>query len=125
MGDWGKEPWNNDEAADWFHKFWKNSDFSVLIDEIENFNETEERYDSFRAASYVLQTMGNPYIWPAKHRQILKDLLDKSISILEKMINPPNDDWGFLDMWGNDPGVIESVRKQIAELRVRRSEIAV
>jgi len=23
MGDWGAEPWSNDEAADWFHRFWR------------------------------------------------------------------------------------------------------
>jgi hypothetical protein len=39
------------------------------------------------------------------------------------MIEPPSDDWGFLDMWGNDPLVIASVRRQIEELKKRRSEI--
>jgi hypothetical protein len=123
MGDWGAQPWSNDEAADWFHRFWKKSDFSVLIDEIRNFDQTQERYDSFRAASYVLQTMGNPYIWPSEHRAVLKELLERSVDVLEKMIHPPDETWGFLDMWGNDPQVVDSVRHQIAELKVRRSEL--
>jgi hypothetical protein len=123
MGDWGPEPWANDEAADWFHKLWRECDFSVLIDEIRNFDERNEGYESFRAASYVLQTLGNPYMWPAEHRTILKELLDKSISVLENMINPPNDAWGFLESWGNDARVVDSVRTQITELRKRRSEI--
>ena len=122
MGDWGARPWENDEAADWFHRFWTKG-FSVLIDEIKNFDAREEGYDSFRAASYVLQTMGNPYIWPVEHASILKELLDRSISVLENMINPPNEDWGFLEMWGHDPKVTESVRHQIRELQTRRSEI--
>ena len=122
MGDWGARPWENDEAADWFHRFWTKG-FSVLIDEIRNFDAREEGYDSFRAASYVLQTMGNPYIWPAAHGSILKELLDRSISVLENMVNPPNEDWGFLEMWGHDPKVTESVRHQIRELQTRRSEI--
>jgi hypothetical protein len=100
MGDWGPEPWESDEAADWFHTLWRRCDFSVLVDEIMNFDERKERYDSFRAASYVLQTLGNPYMWPQEHTSILKDLLDKSISVLEDMINPPNDAWGFLKCVG-------------------------
>jgi hypothetical protein len=48
----------------------------------------------------VLQTLGNPYMWPQEHTSILKDLLDKSISVLEDMINPPNDAWGFLKCVG-------------------------
>jgi hypothetical protein len=122
MGDWGPEPWESDEAADWFHKLWRKCDFSVLIDEIRNFDEREEGYDSFRAASYVLQCLGNPYMWPSKHLDILTELLDKSISVLENMINPPNDAWVFLEM-GNDARVVDSVRSQITELRKRRSAI--
>ena len=123
MGGWGSRPWQNDEAADWFHEFWKPRDIAFLINEINNFDEKQERYDSFRAASYVLQAFGSPYMWPAQHREILKELLDKSIDVLEKMINPPSDDWGFLDMWGNNQEVIDSVRDQINQLKLRRSEI--
>jgi hypothetical protein len=122
MGDWGLRPWENDEAADWFHIFWKKSDISVLVHEINNFDEKQERYESFRAASYILQTFGNPYMWPEQRKAILKDLPDKSIDVLEKMINPPNYDWGFLDMWGNRQKIIDSVRDQINQLRIRRSE---
>lgn len=123
MGDWSREPWGNDEAADWFHVFWKNSDFSLLINEIENFSPEEERYDSVRAACYLLQTIGIVYVWPVRHMDILKDLLIKSISILTNMLNPPNENWGFLDMWGNDPEVIKAVESQIEILRVRLSEL--
>jgi hypothetical protein len=86
VGDWGAEPWANDEAADWFHRFWTKSDFALLINEINNFDERDERdekYDSLKAAGHVLQTMGNPYIWPAQHLAVLKDLLDTSIRLLE------------------------------------------
>lgn len=123
MGDWSSEPWGNDEAADWFHMFWKNSDFSLLINEIENFSPEDERYDSVRAASYLLQTIGIVYIWPVRHMDILKDLLIKSISILENMLNPPNEDWGFLDMWGGDIEVIRSVESQIVMLKKCLSDL--
>jgi hypothetical protein len=86
-----------------------------------SFDERQEGYDSFRAASYVLQVLGNPYMWPAEHGDILG--LDKSICVRQGIINPPNDRWVFLDM-GNGPKVVESVRRQIAELRRRRAALA-
>jgi hypothetical protein len=33
--------------------------------------------------------------------------VDRSFDVLEKMINPPNDDWGFLDMWGNSQKILD------------------
>ncbi|EDS4738631.1 hypothetical protein B0C58_004678 [Salmonella enterica subsp. enterica serovar Oranienburg] len=123
MGDWSREPWGNDEAVDWFHVFWKKNDISLLIKEIEDFSPEDERYDSVRAACYLLQTIGVVYVWPVRHREILKDLLNKSISILTNMISPPDEKWGFLDMWGNDSEVIKSVESQIEILKIRLSEI--
>lgn len=123
MGDWSKEPWGNDEAADWFGLFWKNSDFSLLINEIDNFSPKEERYDSVRSACYLLEVLGIVYVWPSQHMDILKKLLSKAISILENMITPPTDDWGFLDMWGSDPEIIKAVELQIEVLRTRLADL--
>jgi hypothetical protein len=53
MGTWNYNPWENDEAADWFQEFWKQQNFAVLINEINQFDPTEERYDAFRAACYL------------------------------------------------------------------------
>lgn len=125
MGDWNVQPWANDEAADWFHSFWENHDFAVLIDEINDFDPNEERYDSVRAASYLLQTLGIAYVWPSAHQEALKPLLVKAISILSNMINPPDESWGFLDMWGHSPSVIESVRMQIEALEARLGDLAI
>lgn len=124
MGDWNVEPWGNDEAADWFHRFWQGANISQIINEIRDFDEKHEAYDSFRAASYVLQSFGHPYLWPSAYRLDLKPLLDRSIEILTCMIEPPNANWGFLEMWGHDPKIIISVRFQIEALKQRRFEIA-
>ena len=51
MGDWSCKPWGNDEAADWFHEFWRSKDFTLLFDEIEEFDPRAERYDRARAAA--------------------------------------------------------------------------
>ena|SRR3974390_175731 len=122
MGDCGPQPWENDEAADWFHRFWKGG-FSVLIGEIRNFDPRRERYDEVRAAAHLLQSLGIAYLWPSEHGAELKPLLNEAISILTKMINPPSDEWGFLDMWSNDPDVIKSVENQIDGLKGRLSQL--
>jgi hypothetical protein len=124
MGDWSFKPWGSDDAADWFQRFWKSKDVSLIVDEIEHFDPKAERYDQLRAAAYLLQTLGNPYIWPAARRGVLKPLLARSIDLLSQMIEPPDADWGFLDMWGEHPGVVEAVREQIAALEARLSELA-
>ena len=119
MGDWSAEPWGCDEAADWFHCFWKGCDFTMLIEEIRNFDPREERYDSVRAASYLLQTLGIVYVWPAKYGSELRPLLEEAITILNNLIAPPNEDWGYLEMCGDEEKVISSVREQISELTMR------
>ena len=124
MGDWGKEPWETDEAADWFHKFWREKDFTVLIEEIETFDACEERYESVRAACYLLQVLGIVYVWPVQYLDKLKPLLKQAISILSNMIDPPDETWAFLDLWGDDPGAVQAVRRQIDELTMRLDELA-
>lgn len=124
MGDWSNEPWGTDEAADWFQSLWKDCNFSKLIEEINNFNPKEERYEAIRAAGYILETLGIPYVWPTAYMSELKALLQTTISILENMLSPPNQDWGFLDSWGEDPDIIRSVQAQINCLKKRVSDLA-
>jgi len=124
MGDWSFKPWGTDEAADWFARFWKGKDISLLVQEIEGFDPRAERYERLRAAAYLLQTLGIAYVWPADQLSRLKPLLERAIAILENFIAPPGNEWGFLDMWGNDPAVIQEVKDQIAALKARRDDLA-
>lgn len=127
MGYWGAGPWDSDVAADWFHRFWSKtdqSDFEFLIHEIIDFDPRKGRYDSIRAACYVLQVLGIVYVWPVKHSDILKTLLNRSIVILSNMINPPDDTWYFLEDCDDDEEVINSVNEQITNLKLRLSELA-
>ncbi|QNH22944.1 hypothetical protein HEP73_03893 [Xanthomonas sp. GW] len=123
MGDWNTQPWANDEAADWFQRFWKAHDISLLIDEINGFDPSQERYDSIRAASYLLQTLGIAYVWPSRYLEDLKPLLESAIEILSNMLDPPDATWGFIDMWGDNPQVMEAVQEQIAALKVRLGDL--
>lgn len=35
MGAWGYDPWDNDEAADWFGNFMKHVDIDFIIQTVE------------------------------------------------------------------------------------------
>ena len=116
MGDWSHEPWGNDEAADWFHCFWRDSNFAIVVNNIESFDPTQERYDSIRAACHVIICFGSVYAWPDDYVDNRIDIITKAISILTNMIDPPNNEWGFLEMWSHDEMVIKSVKDQISKL---------
>lgn len=124
MSAWNYSPWDNDDAADWFQQFWKQKDFTLLIGEIKAFDPKEPSYDTFRAACYLLQTLGNPYVWPAEHLDELKSLIGHAISILTKMINPPSKQWYFLDIWEGADEIIKSVQVQIDALEAQLRELA-
>ena len=116
MGDWSKEPWGNDEAADWFGRYWNGGGIDLVIRDITDFSPESELYDSIRAACLVLECFGSAYAWPVERLEEREDVLRRAIEILENMLSVPSAEWGFLDMWANDPGVIDSVRKQIDKL---------
>lgn len=117
MGDWSSQPWGNDEAADWFHSFWKSGDMRTAIDLVEHFDPSSERYDSIRAACHVIIAFSSPYCWPEKYLDQREHVIKKSIDILENMINPPNDSWSFLEIWERNIDVVESVKQQIYQLK--------
>lgn len=105
--------WANDESADWFHCFWKNNDFSLVINTILNFNVENEEFDSVRSAIHTLSCFGSAYAIPIRHLEQREELILKSIEILTNMINPPSEKWNFLENWDNDKRVITDIQKQI------------
>ena len=117
MGDWSAQPWDNDEAADWFHRFWRRGDMGFVIETLEGFDPKDEAYDSVRAACHVLLAFASPYCWPEAYADRWQATLEKAVWLLSCMIDPPGDDWNFLEMWGGDPEVIASVQGQIDGLR--------
>lgn len=105
--------WSNDEAADWFHRFWQNNSFELVVDTILNFDLDNEEFDSVRAAIHTLCCFGSAYAMPIKYLEQKEQLILKSIEILTNMINPPSDKWNFLENWNNDERVIDDIQKQI------------
>ncbi|WP_448953466.1 hypothetical protein [Labrys neptuniae] len=123
MGAWDFSPWGNDDAAGWYSRFLRGCDFVMLKREFEEFSEKDEsKYDKIRAACYMLQCIGNPYIIPKTEEIEVKDLIEQGIRILSNMIDPPDQNWTYLDMWGGDEEVRSSIGEQIKTLKIRLGE---
>jgi hypothetical protein len=119
MGTWGVEPWEDDEAADWFADMFQD----LKVENIQAALQFDDNFAEIRAACYVLQTLGRVYIWPVEHLDELKVLLDTGIELLTNILNPPDQAWDYLELWDNDPEIITSVQQQLAELKERRAGI--
>lgn len=116
MAEVNEFAWGSDESADWFHRFWQGNNIALVIDTIENFDVITEEFDSFRSACHVLACFGSSYAFPVELLHIRGPTIQNAITILEKMLNPPSDDWNFLENWGNNEKVIASVTQQINDL---------
>jgi hypothetical protein len=117
MGDWSTQPWGTDEAADWFHRFWQRKDLRWVLDELRGFDPLHEQYEGVRATAHVLIAFGSPYCWPADLLDVRIEMLERTLCILQQMIEPPSADWRFLDAWEHDPAIFASVQSQIAALQ--------
>ena len=63
MGAWGKAPWDNDAATEWFDDVMDESGL-VLMVEAALALDVEDHHEEVRAAAYVLTALGHVYIWP-------------------------------------------------------------
>jgi len=105
MGAWGDEPWDNDDAADWFAelispKFVKQIDVALRKD-------PEDDYETVRAACYVLNVLGHNYIWPVDK---LQPQLKLAVRALQQILEA-----GVLE----DEKVVRMVRKEMKSLSDR------
>ena len=77
----------------------------------------QRNYDEIRAVAYILERFGSPYACPSDFLDKLQPTIRKVVTILENMINPPSDEWVFLEIWENSPQIIDEIKRQIAELK--------
>jgi len=63
MGTWGIEPWDNDEAADWFQALFQVTKLGERVEECLQRPLTGNMAE-IRAAAYVVLALGRAYIWP-------------------------------------------------------------
>lgn len=111
MGTWGTEPWQNDDALDWFYQMFSD----LPIDRIRDAFKYYDSYGRIRGACYVLQQLG-PHLWPTSHQTELLELLDMGIEWLNKVLNPPDSSWDYLELWGHDQEVLDSLQEQLEAL---------
>lgn len=112
MGVWGSAPWDSDTAADWFSEFFEGVDVAQRIGDALQY---DDDYDKIRAACYLLATLGRTYVWPGDLDR-LDELLEQGIELLTEMLEPDSE---FLELWEDEPEVIEAVRAELAELEDR------
>src|SRR4051812_22395379 len=64
MGAWGKAPWDNDDAADWFGELFSATKLAACVEKTLKKKDVEEYAGQIRAAAYVLIALGRVYVWP-------------------------------------------------------------
>ena len=117
MGDWGSPVYEHDEAAEGVASVWESKVVDLLAPEVEQFDPSEENYDTIRAVAHVLIAFGSPYACPFSFIDRLYPTMQATLVILQNMLTPPNDTWSFLDMWGEDPGIVRELEQQIRDLQ--------
>ena len=99
-----------------FGRYWNGGGMAWVLQTLHDFQPETEQYESVRAACMVLGCFGSAYAWPSAHLEERMPALQQAITLLTQMLNPPDDAWGFLDMWNHDEAVVKSVERQIALL---------
>ncbi|MFF8817170.1 MULTISPECIES: DUF4259 domain-containing protein [Leucobacter] len=112
MGAWGSAPWHNDGAADWFAEVFQGIDIDAHIDQALKY---DDDFDRIRAAGYLLTVLGHSTVWPGDLER-LDNHLERAIELLTEMAEPDSE---FLELWEDEPGVLEAVQAEIAALEAR------
>jgi len=99
MGAWGKEPWDNDTAADWFGGLWETSDLPIKVRQ----GLDSESSDEVVAAIWVCAELCRNYVWPI---EALDDTLRAAVAAAERILNGEDDDQ-YLELWANDAEVVD------------------
>jgi len=108
MGMWAFEPWDNDEAADWFGDF---MDSTRLRDEwLKGIN--ADPVDSpgvVRAAAALFVMLGRVYVWPIKS---FDQDLELTIARLSALVEGGE--------YAEPPELAVTIEQEVAELKSRR-----
>lgn len=108
MGMWGLAAWDNDDAADWFADLFAATKLAQRVEKTLKKKDLDEYAGEIRAAAYLLQALGRPYIWPEEDLQRhLRMAIEKLEAIRE------------LEEYREETDLIERIDSEIAELRSR------
>lgn len=107
MGAWGKLPWDNDGAADWFGALFEKTKLAKQIEDTLRLD-VQDSHEEIRAAASVLLFLGRNYIWPVndldRHLTLAADRLEEvsRVSVIAEL-----------------PEFVDEIRAEIQELRGR------
>jgi Domain of unknown function (DUF4259) len=107
MGAWGKLPWDNDGAADWFGDLFDKTKLAKQVEDTLKLD-AEESHEEIRAAASVLLFLGRVYIWPVHD-------LDRHLALAADRL----EEVSRVDVIAESPEFVEEIRGEILELRSR------
>ena len=106
MGAWGKAPWDNDDAADWFGDLFAATKLADRVETTLKMEDVEEYAGRIRAAAYLLVALGRVYVWPVTD---LDRHLRLAIEKLEAISSLPD--------YEGDPALRRDMRRRSATVR--------
>jgi hypothetical protein len=101
VGAWGNEPWDNDQAADWFGDLWGGT---PIVDRVVAALGSGDRDEMF-AAMWMCTQLCRVYVWPIER---LDETLAAAIAAGEQLLAGADAD-----------DITEQVETYLAELRSR------
>jgi hypothetical protein len=107
MGAWGKLPWDNDGAADWFGDLFDKTKLAKQVEDTLKLD-AEESHEEIRAAASILLFLGRVYIWPVHD-------LDRHLALAADRL----EEISRVDVIAESPEFVEEIRGEIQELRSR------
>jgi hypothetical protein len=116
VGTWGTQPWENDEAADWFGSLWVGTD---VVERVDRGLEATSGQVAL-AAVWLCVQLCRVYVWPIDSYE---DTLARAVRAVDRLLAGEDED-GLLDMW-DDAEVtaqVEQFRAALVERQARAQE---
>ena len=107
MGAWGKLPWDNDGAADWFGELFDNTKLAKQVEDTLKLD-VANSHEEVRAAASILLFLGRVYIWPVQD-------LDRQLALAADQL----EEICRLDVIVESPEIVDEIRAEVEELRSR------
>ena len=107
MGAWGKLPWDNDAAADWFDGLFDKTKLAGHVENTLKLN-VDDQHEEIRAAASVLLSLGRNYVWPVHD-------LDRHLALAADQLEQIS----HLEVIAESPELVEEIQSEIQELRSR------
>ena len=108
-GAWGSEPWDNDDAADWFGDLFEA--LPIVDKVLDGLNDESGSVNV--AAIWMCVALCRVYVWDIDR---LDDTLALAIKTADRIL-AGEDEERFLELWNNDPS-------QVARIQGYRNELA-